>query len=34
MLHYNENCRRKQAETKLGDKRYEVLYPSIKEEAI
>ena len=26
VLHYNENCGRKQAETKSGEKRYAVLY--------
>jgi hypothetical protein len=30
VLHYNENCGRKQAETKQGEKRYAVVYPKYK----
>ncbi len=29
-LHYNENCNKKQAETKKGERRYSVLYPKYK----
>ena len=29
-LHYNENCKKKQAETKAGEKRYAVMFPKYK----
>ncbi len=30
MLHYNENGKRNQAETKAGEKRYSIMYPKYK----